>query len=138
MGATTGSKCTAEFIGTFAIVFFGCGSVCVSTLAGSPLGLAGIALTFGLVVAVMVSSLGHVSGAHFNPAVTAMAVATKRMAPGLALVYVASQLAGAVVAALILTKTFGPENWAKVNVGATSLAAGLTPIGGLAIEFVLT
>ncbi len=78
MNPSIASKSIAEFIGTFAIVFFGAGSVCINA-TGAGLGLIGIAATFGIVVAVLVSSLGHISGAHFNPAVTFMAVATKRM-----------------------------------------------------------
>jgi aquaporin Z len=98
MGPNVLGKCLAEFIGTFAIVFFGAGSVCVSRMDAS-LGLVGISLAFGITVAVMVSSLAHVSGAHFNPAVTFMALVTRRIAPSLAVLYVGAQLAGGVVAA---------------------------------------
>lgn len=138
MGSNTSPKLAAEFVGTFAIVFFGAGSVCVSALPGVNLGLFGIALAFGLIVAVMVSSTGHVSGAHFNPAVTFMCLATKRIGPPMALAYVAAQLAGAVVAAFALRQAFGEETWSKVNLGATGLAAGLSPTMGLAIEAILT
>jgi MIP family channel proteins len=138
MNPTTGSKSLAEFMGTFAIVFFGGGSVCVSTMPGVGLGLIGIALTFGIIVAVMVSATGHISGAHFNPAVTFMALATKRIGPQLALVYVAAQMAGATVAALALGQVIGPEYWSKVNLSATALATGVTPLSGLLIEVILT
>ncbi len=132
------NKCSAEFIGTFAIVFFGAGSVCVNTQSGGALGLPGIALTFGLIVAVMVSTLGHVSGAHFNPAVTAMALVTKRIPPTLAMAYVVAQLAGASAAAFILRATVGQEHWSKVNLGTTGLTTGLTPMAGVALEGILT
>ena len=63
-------KCVAEFIGTFALVFAGTGAIIVNDLSGGSITNLGIGLTFGLIVAVMIFSLGHVSGAHINPAVT--------------------------------------------------------------------
>ena len=59
----------AEGLGTFALVFLGCGAIAVDAQGGA-LGQTGIALAFGLVIAVMIYALGHVSGAHFNPAVS--------------------------------------------------------------------
>jgi MIP family channel proteins len=107
-------------------------------MPGVGLGLVGIALTFGIVVAVMVSSMGHISGAHFNPAVTVMAFATRRIGASLALLYVAAQCAGAIVASLALRTLIAPEYWLKVNLGATGLAAGVTPVTGLILELILT
>ena len=63
------AKLGAEFIGTFALVFAGCGAIMVNSQSGA-LGHVGVALTFGLVVAVMIYAVGHISAAHFNPAVT--------------------------------------------------------------------
>jgi glycerol uptake facilitator-like aquaporin len=66
-------KLTAEFLGTFALIFFGAGAVCVDfhlRNSGSALGLLGIALAHGMALAAMVSAFGAVSGGHFNPAVT--------------------------------------------------------------------
>lgn len=138
MGSNVTGKSAAEFIGTFAIVFFGAGSVCVNAQFPASLGLVGIALTFGLTVAVMVSSLGHVSGAHFNPAVTVMCLVTKRITPALGAIYVIAQLAGAASAAFLLKQAFAPESWSSVNLGATGLSAGLGPLAGMSIELVLT
>lgn len=136
MGSSTLGKFLAEFIGTFSIVFFGAGSVCVSGMNAS-LGLVGISLTFGLIVAVMVSALGHVSGAHFNPAVTILCLVTRRITPSLAGVYVAAQLVGAVVAAFALRLVIAEKYWG--NLGTTTLAgSGLTPMAGLVVEFILT
>ena len=63
-------KCTAEFIGTFALVFFGCGSMILYEINPTAISADSIPLIFGLVVAVMIYALGNMSGAHFNPAVS--------------------------------------------------------------------
>jgi glycerol uptake facilitator-like aquaporin len=133
MGANVVGKFLAEFIGTGAIVLFGTGSVYIAQINGG-MNLLGIALTFGGIVALMVASTGHVSGAHINPAVTVMCVATKRMKADLAAVYIVAQLAGAVAAAFALKALFGPEvervmgpqKWAEFNLGTTGLAPGVS------------
>lgn len=92
----------AEAIGTFALVFGGCGAIAVGTL-----GDAGIAAAFGLAIATMVFALGHVSGAHFNPAVTA-AFAIGRHFPAARIVpYWVAQIAGAIAAAVVLRVSLG-------------------------------
>src|SRR5260370_41585034 len=76
-------KLTAEFIGTFALVFFGEGAVCVDmqlrTNATGGIGLLAIALAHGLAIAIMVSALGHISGGHFNTAGTIGVWVTKKV-----------------------------------------------------------
>src|SRR5205823_3444123 len=72
----------AEFIGAFALTFFGAGAIMV----GSG-GLVGVALAHGLAIALMVTAFGHISGGHFNPAITLGFLVTRRIAPALAGVY---------------------------------------------------
>jgi MIP family channel proteins len=96
----------AEATGTFALVFAGCGAIMVDAKTHQ-LGHLGVALSFGLVITVMIYALGHISGAHFNPAVTlAFALTrhfpTRRIAP-----YWAAQLAGGLVAAAVLRGSLG-------------------------------
>lgn len=93
------NKMTAEFIGTFTLVLFGCGA---AVIAGEHIGSAGISFAFGLALVGMAYGIGAVSGCHINPAVSLGAVAAGRMEIGEALRYIAAQLAGAIVAALVL------------------------------------
>jgi MIP family channel proteins len=108
-------RLTAEAAGTFALVFFGCGAIMVDADGGG-LGHVGVSLAFGLVVGAMVFALGHISGAHINPAVT-FALAARRhfewsQVPG----YWIAQCAGAIAAAVLLRISIGDI----ANVGATS------------------
>jgi len=96
----------AEVIGTFALVFAGCGAIMVDAKTGQ-LGHVGVALTFGLAIMFGVYAVGHISGAHFNPAVT-LAFALGRHFPwARAVGYWAAQLVGAFVAALLLRASLG-------------------------------
>lgn len=63
-------KCFAEFLGTFALVFAGTGAIVINDISGGAITHVGIALTFGLVVLAMIYTVGDISGAHLNPAVT--------------------------------------------------------------------
>ena len=93
----------AEAIGTFALVFAGCGAIVVDAKTGA-LGHVGVALTFGLVIMVMIYAVGHISGAHFNPAVTFAFALSRHFPWSRAIVYWAAQVAGALAgAALVLT-----------------------------------
>lgn len=121
----------AEFIGTFALVFAGCGAIAVNSQTNA-LGHVGIAIAFGLVIACMIYALGHISGAHFNPAASVgFAVGRHYPWPRVG-TYVVAQIAGAVVAALFLRATLGPD----VDLGVTHPAG--SDLQSLAWEVVLT
>ena len=97
----------AEALGTFALVFFGCGAIAVDALAGQ-LGHSGTALAFGLVIAVMIYALGHISGAHFNPVVSIGFAVGRHFPWSRAVTYSLAQIAGAIMAALLLSISLGP------------------------------
>jgi aquaporin Z len=89
----------AEFIGTFVLVFGGCGS---AVLAGGKIGYSGIALAFGLSLLAMVYAIGPISGCHVNPAVTLGLFVSRKMDRRFAVGYVVAQILGGIVAAAIL------------------------------------
>src|SRR5713101_10202864 len=97
-------KGIAEFTGAFALIFIGAGAI-IST-GGTDLLL--IALAHGLAIGVMASALAHISGGHFNPAVTLGALAGRQISLRLAVVYWVSQLIGATVASIALLGVFSP------------------------------
>jgi MIP family channel proteins len=107
-------RLTAEAIGTFALVFAGAGAVMVDAKTHA-LGHVGVAITFGLVIMAMIYAVGHVSGAHFNGAVTFAFALTRHFPWMRALGYWAAQLAGAVAAAAVLRGSLGNV----ADVGAT-------------------
>src|SRR5438045_8425965 len=96
-------KLTAEFLGTLWLVFGGCGSAVLATAYPSlGIGFAGVALAFGLTVLTGAYALGHISGGHFNPAVTIGLVVGRRFPAREALGYVTTQVLGAIAAAGML------------------------------------
>lgn len=134
----TGRSLIGEFVGTFALVFIGAGSIVTDHLTKGALGLAGIAAAHALVLAIMVSAIAHISGAHFNPAVTAALLVARRMSAGLAGLYVVTQLIAAVVAALLLLAVFPSSAWQPVHLGTPALANGATFGTGVLLEAILT
>ena len=131
-----GQKLTAEFVGTFALVFVGCGSVIMAASEGN--GMVGVALAFGLVLAIMVSCLAHLSGAHFNPAVTIGVWVTGNIKTGLAGAYILTQLVAATVAAALLRGLYPEASWKAANLGVPGLGQGVSAGQGVLIEAVLT
>jgi aquaporin TIP len=123
-----GRRAVAEFIGAFTLLFIGIGAIAVGG------DLVSVAFAHGLAIAVMVSALGHISGGHFNPAVTLGFLVTRRIAPALAGIYWAAQLAGAVVASLLLDWLF-PGNPLALGVPAVHLVSSTQAVF---IEAILT
>jgi len=97
----------AEGIGTFALVFAGTGAVIIDATTGGAVTHVGIGLTFGLIIFVMISAVGHISGAHFNPAVTLAFAAARHFPWARVAPYVFAQCSGALVASLLLRGMFG-------------------------------
>ncbi len=91
-------RLAAEFIGTFALVFVGTGSIIVNDLSGGAITHPGVSLAFGLIVFAMICAFGNVSGAHFNPAVSFGFLIARRFSARQLLPYVGSQIAGALTA----------------------------------------
>ena len=119
----------AEFVGAFTLIFIGGGAGVVS---GQD--IVAVALANGLAIGIMVSNLGHISGGHFNPAITLGFLATRRITPRLAVVYWIAQLAGAIIAALILRGLFSQRALFGAVPNAGEVGAGK----GLVIELILT
>jgi MIP family channel proteins len=117
----------AEFIGVFALVFAGCGAIAVGKLPDT-----GVAIAFGLAIAVMIYALGHISGAHFNPAVSIGFAIGRHFPWTRVLTYAIAQVAGAVAGALVLRAILGPG----VPLGVTTPAG--TDLQSFAMEAVLT
>ena len=129
----------AEFLGTFALCFFGAGAVCMNQWTGGALGSLGIAITHGAVLGVMISALGHVSGAHFNPAVTAGLLTANKIDGQTALAYVLAQLIGAVAAAALLAFLIPAEVWQPVHLGAPAINIHVISVGkAVLLEGLLT
>jgi aquaporin TIP len=132
----------AEFIGTFALVFIGAGAVVVAGPAGS--GLVGVALAHGVVLAVMVSVLAHISGGHFNPAVTLGVWVVRKIDTPRALLYIATQLVAGIVAAFALKWVLPESLWnptgAGGSLGNTTVNAtlGMTAARAFIVEALLT
>jgi MIP family channel proteins len=137
---TVPQKLTAEFIGAFALTFFGAGAICADQFlhgAGSP-GLFGIAAAHGLAIAIMVSSLGHISGGHFNPAITIGFWVTKRITTLDAVLYWVAQLAGATAAAFLLKAVVPEETWRAVALGTPSLVRDFPVWSAIVLEAITT
>lgn len=125
-------KFYAEAFGTFCLVFAGTGAIVINDVSGGVISHLGIALTFGLVVLSMIYAVGDISGAHLNPAVTIGFFVANRFAGRLVLPYIASQIAGALIASFLLRFLF-PSH---ISLG-TTLPAG-SYVQSFILELVLT
>ena len=130
-------RAAAEFVGTFALVFVGAGSIMTKAGIGDP-SLIGVAAAHGLILAIMVSAVGHISGGHFNPAVTFGFLLARRIAPLLAVTYWVTQFVAALAAAAILKGVFPDRLADRAKLGAPLLDPAIGAGAGLVIELVLT
>jgi MIP family channel proteins len=135
-------KLLAEFVGTFTLIFIGVGSICtahfLNTSSQVSVGLLGIAVAHGLAIAIMVTALGHISGGHFNPAVTIGFWVTRRLSSLDTILYWLAQLAGAAAAAYLLRYLMPEDTWKAVWLGAPELAHDFSRTSAMILEGVLT
>ncbi|MGE0405806.1 MAG: aquaporin Z [Candidatus Korobacteraceae bacterium] len=138
-------RATAEFFGTFWLVFGGCGSaVLAAAFPGLGIGFAGVSLAFGLTVLTMAYAIGHISGAHLNPAVSVGLVVGKRFPAGELAPYVMAQVLGGIAGAGVLYLIASGKPGFSVTPGFASNGYGAHSPGGyslfacLVAEVVLT
>lgn len=132
----TWQQLVAEFVGTLALIFIGAGSVVMADLGG---GLVGVALAHGLVLFVVVSVTGHVSGGHINPAVTIGVWVAGKIGTTKAVAYVVAQLAGAAVGGLLLRAALPESLWGPVSLGTPLVDETVISAGrGVLVEAILT
>lgn len=142
MERTMNQKLLAEFVGTFTLIFLGAGAI-IHTQGSN---LVAIAFAHGLAIAVMVSAVGHISGAHFNPAITIGAWVTQKIDSKNAAAYIVTQLAGGAAAAGLLRLSMPELIWrgqsingiGGVNLGVPAVASQISTGQGVLIEAILT
>ncbi|WP_317170728.1 aquaporin Z [Paraflavitalea devenefica] len=142
MNASLLKKCLAEFVGTFVLVFMGCGS---AVLAGSHVGFLGISFAFGLSVLAMAYAIGHISGCHINPAITISMLATGKITAKETGGYIIAQILGAIAGAAVLYYIAGGKadySLAANGLGQNGVEGGspdhYSLVSGLVTEIVLT
>jgi MIP family channel proteins len=127
----------SEFVGTFALVFVGSAAIMATAQSNSPHALLEVALAHGLVLAVFVTALMRISG-HFNPAITLGFVATRRIDPMMAGVYIVAQLLGAAAAAYILKYTFPDAIVLATRDGGQAISLDVTATQAWILEAIAT
>jgi MIP family channel proteins len=132
-------RLTAEFVGTFTLIFIGAGSIIhANTFGLGTVGVIGVALAHGLAIGTMVTAVGHVSGGHFNPAITIGAWITQKIKSAHAVAYIITQLAGASLGALILRASLPKLVLTQSKYGVPEVRTGISNGQAVLIEFVLT
>src|SRR5438132_3392645 len=143
MAVAAWRKGIAEFIGAFTLIFIGAGAI-LTAGSTSTSDLLLVALAHGLAIGVMVSALAHVSGGHFNPAVTFGALVIRQLSPRLAIVYWIAQLLGGLGGALALAAIFPAAIWQPYHLGTPTLGTSAAlgwDVGtgtGILVEAILT
>ena len=133
----------AELIGTFILVFTGCAVATAAILQRPTAGPAfydslAVALAFGLALVVIVAAIGHVSGAHVNPAVTLGLAATNKFPWQYVPIYLGAQIVGAVLGALATWIAYGSAAREAANLAATTPVEGVGDIQALVVEILVT
>ena len=127
-------KCVAEFIGTFGLIFCGCGAMTINEVYPDSIGHIGVAITWGLIVMSMIYAFGEISGAHLNPAVTIGFLVANKFKLNKVGPYLLAQLAGALFAAIILKFLFPESQF----LGSTIPIENFNPLQTFIMEFILT
>lgn len=125
---------TVEFLGPFALTFMGVGAI-ISTQGQD---IVAIALAHGLAIGLMIVAAGHISGGHYNPAITIAMWVTKRIELNRAIAYIVAQLAGALAAAGALTLCFRDIERNAVNMGVPAIGPNLSAGNALVMEIILS
>ncbi|MFI1770541.1 MIP/aquaporin family protein [Thalassobellus citreus] len=124
----------SEIIGTFAMVFCGCGAMTINEITNGSISHVGVAATWGLIVMAMIYAFGEISGAHFNPAVTIGFAVAKKFSWKKVPQYIFAQAIGAILASFLLWFLFPESQF----LGETTPAEGFPPYKAAILEFLLT
>lgn len=130
-------RCTAEAIGTFALVFIGVGSIMSGFFPKSDFGVFGVALAHGLILGTMITATMRISGGHLNPAVTLGLLVARRTNVRTAAAYIVTQVVAGIVAAAILKQLYPPAVVRATALGTPHLAASVSLTQGIAVEAIL-
>jgi aquaporin TIP len=127
----------AEMVGAFTLTFIGAGAAVAANQVHDS-SLIGVAVANGLAIGVMVSAMGHISGAHFNPAITFGFLITRRIKPALAVVYWVSQFGGAALAALLVHDLVPHALTGAVKLGVPATGNGVDAASAFGLEAIMT
>jgi aquaporin TIP len=130
-------RAVAESIGAFTLTFIGAGAAAAGARIADP-SLIGVAIANGLAIGVMVCALGHISGGHFNPAITFGFLITRKIEPALAAVYWVAQFGGAALAALLVRDLLPRATTEAVKLGVPALGHGVDASSGFLLEAIFT
>lgn len=139
MERTLSQKLIAEAVGAATLIFIGAGAITATSVGVPGSGLLAVAVAHGLAIAVMVSAMGHISGAHFNPAVTIGAWIAQKIRSAEAVFYIIAQLAGATFGALLLRVAL-PKSLVvdQAGGGTPAVVSGISNGQAVLIEAILT
>jgi aquaporin Z len=130
-------RCTAEAVGTFALVFIGAGSIMSGFFPKSDFGVLGVALAHGLILGTMITATMRISGGHLNPAVTLGLLVARRTDVRTAIAYILTQVAAAILAAAILKELYPPAVLRATSLGTPHLAASISLTQGIVVEAIM-